>query len=659
MKSIRYYVVLFLVIDLLSVVALFAKPHPKIVFISKPITIAHVGVLYSYDAEAKSSDSAETITYKLHYPPTGMTIDSVSGLIQWTPVHKGYFSVMIHARGDSGGSGNQSFAIRVLDAVGTISGQVVDAVTLLPIPHVNVQLFPSSKYIILSFIGMPIFGYSGVTDSLGMYSISNIDTGVYYAQAVKAWRIPWTLLPWDQYLPVWWKNSPTIIGADPINIIPDSTMTINFQMRKRVIPQKITVSGTVTDSSGKPIKHALVIVSKVKPEPDDLDENGEESAPPAMPDLGESTWGRIEDACGNGLTDSNGVYSAQVFAGFTYIASAYAKGYVIQFYNGKVNVLEADRFTPANDTTGIDFSLTPVPKATSLISGSVQDSNGQGVVSRLILFPARKPYIGPGRTVSTDSNGNFQFENLYDGKYLLMAVPYKEYLPAFYKKDAFGVWNWKEADTISLAGQETGLIVGVVKKQNQGAGFVHGRVRTKDGKPVEGAIVYAVLQPSGVRVNYAVTGADGSYDLGGLPPADYTLVADKPEFVATGTAQAAIDYINGGGAVVPDITFEELTAVEPGGGSGSAIPTAIALYQNYPNPFNPSTHIRYDLPHDAHVLLKVFNIIGQEVALILDGNQVAGSHTIEFDASQLPSGVYFYRMQVEKSVMTKKMIIMR
>ncbi len=424
-------------------------------------------------------------------------------------------------------------------------------------------------------------------------------------------------------------------------------------------PQQITISGTVNDSSGKPIRSALVVVSRVKPEPLALYEGGEEPAPPSMPDIDESRWGRIEDASGTARTDSNGVYTARVVVGFTYIASAYVRGYVIQFYNGKTNVLEADRLTPAHDTTGIDFRLVPLPNATSSISGSVQDSGGQGIVSRLVLFPVQKLYMRMGRTVSTDSSGNFQFENLYDGQYLLLAVPYREYLPAYYKQNSFGVWNWKEADTISLSGQATGLIVGVVKKQTGGVGIAHGGVHTKHGTPVEGAIVYAAIPSDGIPLNYAVTAADGSYDIDGLPPDDYMLVANKPEYEATGSASATIDYTNGGGAVVPDLTFEEVTAVEPGGGANSAIPATVALYQNYPNPFNPSTHIQYDLPHDVHVILKVFNIIGQEVALILDRNQTAGSHSVEFDALQLPSGIYFYRLQVEKSVMTKKMILLR
>ncbi len=75
------------------------------------------------------------------------------------------------------------------------------------------------------------------------------------------------------------------------------------------------------------------------------------------------------------------------------------------------------------------------------------------------------------------------------------------------------------------------------------------------------------------------------------------------------------------------------------------IPTQYALYQNYPNPFNPSTTIRFDLPEHATVALKVFNVLGQQVAALINNQEMEeGQQTIAFDASSLASGTYFYRI---------------
>ena len=92
---------------------------------------------------------------------------------------------------------------------------------------------------------------------------------------------------------------------------------------------------------------------------------------------------------------------------------------------------------------------------------------------------------------------------------------------------------------------------------------------------------------------------------------------------------------------------------------GSSLPTEYTLYQNYPNPFNPTTMIRYDLPENAHVILKVFNLLGQEVQTLVNEEKDAGSYKVQFDGSRLPSGVYFYKITAGKYTEQKKMIMVK
>ncbi|MBI1806443.1 MAG: T9SS type A sorting domain-containing protein [Ignavibacteria bacterium] len=102
---------------------------------------------------------------------------------------------------------------------------------------------------------------------------------------------------------------------------------------------------------------------------------------------------------------------------------------------------------------------------------------------------------------------------------------------------------------------------------------------------------------------------------------------------------------------------QQKTAIRPDIAEG--LPQETRLLPNYPNPFNPTTEIKYDLAEDVHVTLKVYDVLGQEIATLVDGFEAAGYKTIQFDASTLPSGMYFYRMQAGNYSDIKKMLLMK
>jgi len=95
------------------------------------------------------------------------------------------------------------------------------------------------------------------------------------------------------------------------------------------------------------------------------------------------------------------------------------------------------------------------------------------------------------------------------------------------------------------------------------------------------------------------------------------------------------------------------------------IPKVFALNQNYPNPFNPTTTIQYDLPMNSHVTLTVYDLLGKAVARLVDKDQSANKYSVEFDASHLSSGVYFYRIDVRSEngsknlTSVKKLMLMK
>ena len=89
------------------------------------------------------------------------------------------------------------------------------------------------------------------------------------------------------------------------------------------------------------------------------------------------------------------------------------------------------------------------------------------------------------------------------------------------------------------------------------------------------------------------------------------------------------------------------------------IPEKFVLHQNYPNPFNPTTTIDYQIPNSGLVILKVYDLLGKEVATVVNEIKNVGKHTVTFNASSLPSGTYFYRIEVGDYMDVKKMILLK
>jgi hypothetical protein len=110
-----------------------------------------------------------------------------------------------------------------------------------------------------------------------------------------------------------------------------------------------------------------------------------------------------------------------------------------------------------------------------------------------------------------------------------------------------------------------------------------------------------------------------------------------------------------GQVIGPDAHATSVERIETG-----RIPTAYTLDQNYPNPFNPSTAISFQLSAVTKVRLMVFDILGREVATLVDGIKEPGAYKISFNAGGLTSGVYFYTLQADgATIQTKKMLLLK
>ncbi len=101
------------------------------------------------------------------------------------------------------------------------------------------------------------------------------------------------------------------------------------------------------------------------------------------------------------------------------------------------------------------------------------------------------------------------------------------------------------------------------------------------------------------------------------------------------------------------------TIITSVGDKNRELPKEFVLLQNYPNPFNPSTRIEYGVPQSSHVRLEVYNMLGEKVATLVDGEQEAGYHQVVFDAKRFASGMYFYRLVTENTALLRKMLLVK
>jgi len=130
----------------------------------------------------------------------------------------------------------------------------------------------------------------------------------------------------------------------------------------------------------------------------------------------------------------------------------------------------------------------------------------------------------------------------------------------------------------------------------------------------------------------------------------------KPAFFGT-NAWPWVDPSSGQVGVLPaKARFDMLTSL---GGHSTALPLAAELSQNYPNPFNPGTTIRYELPRASHVRLIVFDVLGREVRTLVNTFEQAGRHEATFNAQNVSSGTYFYRLEAGGSVETRKLTVVK
>lgn len=173
------------------------------------------------------------------------------------------------------------------------------------------------------------------------------------------------------------------------------------------------------------------------------------------------------------------------------------------------------------------------------------------------------------------------------------------------------------------------------------------------------SLMYSGSPLPGQFVSYGNSFTADSGDATGLQSDSIGISSTGMSLALAGSGINYSDFTWGSSSTPTPGDFNPGQSILTGIEDTKVIPVEYSLSQNYPNPFNPSTKIKYSLPENAHVKIEVYDILGRLVTTLLNAEQKTGVHIINFDASRISSGVYFYQIVTPKFTQTKKMILLK
>ena len=505
---------------------------------------------------------------------------------------------------------------------GKISGNLFDDSTKAGVRG-NVSFIPT--------IGSPDFmehmGMSVMTDSNGNFT-ARVKAGDYYIYSSG-----------HGYFGEFYDNAKNIQNATKVTVNAGDSLVYSIGLAKIVPPVTYTVSGWVKDLAGNPQKATLTALITNKPHD---------------PSFWNLSYSARIDSMGNFVI--KGVRPGDTIVVY---AEPINRAFLPQYYNGKSTFTTADRIGVTGNVTGINFTLVAKPVYNNGISGIVTDSAGTTVVKGTVYVYQKgnnNKFGFKGKAKTDTVTGAYSFTNLAPGQYILLAEGHG-YVPSFFRYDGTTTMNWKNADSVIVT--ETSLVTGInfnlkSHSPNIGGGFVFGIVKGNDGATLPGTLNYMV-DANGDFVDYSVTDLDGSFMIGSVEAGSYTMVSTLVSF-QNAQKNLSVDYSNNSSLNI-DVSLNPNSTT--GINDNATVISGYDLKQNYPNPFNPSTIISYQIPQNSFVTLKVYNILGNEVATLVNEQQTAGNHNFNFKANNLASGVYIYKLTAGSFTAVRKLTLLK
>lgn len=307
---------------------------------------------------------------------------------------------------------------------------------------------------------------------------------------------------------------------------------------------------------------------------------------------------------------------------------------------------------------------------TYTISGTVRYA-GSGVLVTGGKVKAIRLDLYTREVLSIDStniqaNGTFNLIRTRNDSVDVIAFPNDveevDFVPTFYPSTI----QWQNSQRVYVAGNvpninidvipttpvtSTGSIGGSAILNYLPAGLLNG-----NGLPFKSKTIIYAKQGNLFR-KFSVSNNNEAYGMGSLPPGNYDIIVNRIGYTS---ASANVTLSAGNNFTIDNLVFT-LNPLDRVGiqNIGTTVSKNFVLHQNYPNPFNPETKIRFEVVTSKNINITVFDVLGKEVATLVNKKFSPGVYEVSFDASKLSSGIYFYKLITDDFVDTKKMMLIR
>lgn len=368
------------------------------------------------------------------------------------------------------------------------------------------------------------------------------------------------------------------------------------------------------------------------------------------------------------VTDQFGYFSFLLPPG-SYTIAAEKDSFYVTFYGQRFDpfsaefiLLEDDSLKTANislvreEVTGNSVSgvIYDSISGTPLRKGIVVVRNGTHTPTKMAFNPS---LVTNGiYTAFIKSDGFYSVKNITEPDYYFIQSFSDYFTPSYYSSLNTSPLFWQLADSVYIETSLSNLNIFMPRDSSIGGGYAAGSVNinTRSGDTITGVILYAQpVNNDSISFNYAFTTLSGNFNIPFLPYGDYRLLAQKIGYYDGYSSIFTIDPLN------TDIRNLQITLIPTSVKENPFIPESQVLLYNYPNPFNPNTKIAFNLPFSSDIEMKIFNIIGEEVDILLRDYYESGYYEIDFNGEFLTSGVYFVMLKTINNINLRKILLLK